>query len=174
MLSVCPLSSHPPVVFSFRPYEQLKEPPSLKSFKAEVSVMRRGEKKTGRGSKKTLCFGDWLCQEEFLLEDSKRLAEGGAEEVFGKVGERCELQLQRETSLLWFAGVPHCGSATGLSLALLHSGDKEGISSFIYSIGCHIDPQMAPFPLQTCNVSLFGWSPQSSPQKERRLMGHCS
>lgn len=65
---------------------------------------------------------------------------------FWRVWERCELQLQRESSLLRFAGVPHCGNATGHSLAPLHSGHKEGISSFIYSISCHVDPKMAPIP----------------------------
>lgn len=44
------------------------------------------------------------------------------------------------------AGIPHCGNATGPSLALLHPGHKEGISSFIYSISCHVDPKMASIP----------------------------
>lgn len=89
---------------------------------------------------------------------------------FWRVGEGCELRLLRERSLQRFAGVPHCGNATGLSLALLHSGYKEGISSFIYSISCHVDPKMAPFPLQNCPVPVCGWPPQSFPQKERPLM----
>lgn len=65
---------HPPVGFSFRPCERLKENSSLKSFKAEVR--ESGRKKTGADSKETLCFGDWLCQKGFLLEDSEGLLGG--------------------------------------------------------------------------------------------------
>lgn len=80
--------------------------------------------------------------------------------------ERCELRLQSGWSLLRFAGVPHCCIATGLSLAPLHSLHKEGISSFIYSISCHVDPKMAPSPLQNCPVSpLWLPAPILSPPK---------
>lgn len=91
--------------------------------------------------------------------------EGELRECFGGT-ERCELLRQRERSLLRFAGVPHCGSSTGHSLAPLHSDHKEGISSFIYSISCHVDPKMAPVPSPKLH-----WPSQSSPRKERPLMG---
>lgn len=84
---------------------------------------------------------------------------------FWRVGERCELRLQRERSLLRFAGVPHCGITMGLSLPPLRSGYKEGISSFIYSISCHVEPKMASFPLQNRPGPCCGWLTQSSPQK---------
>lgn len=76
----------PLLVFSFRLCELLKESWSLKSFKAEVG--ESGRKKTGQDSKKLLCFGDWLCQKGFLLEDSEGLVGGwwGAEGAFGGLG----------------------------------------------------------------------------------------
>lgn len=40
----------------------------------------------------------------------------------------------------------------GFSLALLRSSYKEGISSIIYSISCHVGPKMASFLLQNCPV----------------------
>lgn len=45
--------SHPPVAFGFRPCEQLKEPCSLKSFKAEVSEL--GRKKKLANAQRRLC-----------------------------------------------------------------------------------------------------------------------
>lgn len=64
--------------------------------------------------------------------------EGGARLVLK--GWEPELQPEGERGPLGFAGLPHCGGAAGLSLALPHSGYKEGISSSIYSISCHADP----------------------------------
>lgn len=40
-----------------------------------------GRKKTGQDSKKLLCFGDWLCQKGFLLEDSEGLVGGLGRDV---------------------------------------------------------------------------------------------
>lgn len=158
--------SHPPVVFGFRPCEQLKEPRSLKSFKAEVSESGRGKKKLDKTQRRLCVLVIGSAKKGFSWKTARDWLEGEGEwGSFWRVGERCELRLQRERSLLRFAGVPHCCNATGLSLALLHSGHKEGISSFIYSISCHVDPKMAPFPLQNCPVRLCGVHPNPLPKK---------
>jgi len=79
---------------------------------------KRKKKKTGQGSKKTLCFGDWLCQKEFLLEDSKRLA-GGWRGSWGRFwGEMWITASERKKSakvcwgpLLWQCHGPFSGTA---------------------------------------------------------------
>lgn len=133
-----------PVVSSFHPCEPLKEPWRLKSLKAEVS--ERGEKQDK--TQRRLC----VLAIGSAKKSSREREGGGSRGSFleGK-GEMWITASERKQS----AKVPHCGNPTDLSLAPLHSGHKEGISSFIYSISCH--------------VPLFGQSPPFSPQK-RPLM----
>lgn len=171
--SEVPSPLQPPVGFSFRPYEPLKEPWSLKSFKAEVSKMRSrkgGGKKTWTRLKDDFVFWQLGLPKRVSLgrqlETGWWVKEEWWEFVFflgrGGWGEMWITASGRKRSLPWFAGVPHCGNATGLSRAPLVSGYKEGISSVIYWISCHVGPKMAPSPLLNCPVSLCGWLPQFS------------
>lgn len=115
---------------------------------------------SGQHSKKTLCFGHWLCQKGFLLKDGEGLVWGwgGADESFGGFQEMWITTLERKKSAkvcwgtsLWSCQVPFS--------FLLHWGQKEGISSFIYSIPCHVDPEMASFPLPNCPVPFVAAHP---------------
>lgn len=92
-LSACPLSRrHCVIPLSCLVSAHVNSSKSPEVFKVLQSGSERdgeGGKKTGRGSKKTLYFGDWRCQKGFLLEDSKALVGGwrGAEGVFGGLGK---------------------------------------------------------------------------------------
>lgn len=73
--SVVETLSHPPVGFSFRPCERLKENSSLKSFKAEVRGA--GEKKKLEQTQRRLCvLVTGSAKKGFLLEDSEGLLGG--------------------------------------------------------------------------------------------------
>lgn len=187
----CPSSEVPsplrlPVGFSFCSYEPLKEPWSLKSFKAEVSVMRSrkggGRKKPGWGSKATLCFGKWICQKEFLLEDSYRLA-GGWRRSGGSLFFPWEEELRRDVNYsfwekeksamvcwgpsLWQSHGPFSGSA-GLQL---QRGDF--FSYLLDFMPCR--PQTGPIPsAELPCLPLWLVSPIRLLLKERCLMVHCS
>lgn len=84
--SVVDTLSHPPVVFSFRPCELLKEPWSLKSFKAEVS--ESGRKKNWARLKEDFVFW-WLALPKRVSLGRQRgtgWRVKGAGGVFGEMG----------------------------------------------------------------------------------------
>lgn len=127
----------------------------------------RGRKKNLEQTQRRLCvlvtgsakrFFSWKTARDWLE------GEGGAEGGFGGFGRDVNSSFREKTAK---AGLRHCGNTTGHSLARLHSGHKEGISSFIYAISCHVDPEMAPVPSSEppC-LSLWLAIPVLSPKRQ--------
>lgn len=132
--------------------------------------MRWREKQTGQDSKKTSCFGDWLCQKKVSLGRQQGTGWRVKGELLGfwRVGERCKLRLQRERRLLRFAGVPHCGNAMGHSLALLRFGHKEGFLHLFIQFHAVSTPKWAHSPSKTA-LSPFMVSLPNPLSKKRDL-----
>lgn len=158
-----------PVVFSFRPCEQLKEPWSLKSFKAEVSEGKKKKKNWTRLKEDFVFWWSALPKRVSLgrqretgwrVKGEPREFLEGLGEMWITASERSLLRLgslivATPWAILWLC----CTQAT-----------KRGFLHLFIQFHAMSTPKWPPFPLQICPVSLCGWPSQSTLQKDRPLM----